>query len=191
MRRVTFLLVLAVTLLGALSAFAFEQTRISQLGSGEKGMRIEIEGRGTVVILLHTKQAPKATSHIIKLIEKGFYDQQRFHRVEKTPKPFLVQVGDPTTTGPNSQDISRAGKGGTGSRIPFEETNFPNIAGAVGLAASSTDRNSGDSQFYMLLDNATFLDGNYTVFGKVISGMEVLKKVELGDRIKSITLVTG
>ncbi len=187
LRSLFFSLILCLSVLG--SALAEEQGR-KTLAAGETGLRVEVEGRGNILILLHTKEAPRTTAKILNLVRSKFYDQLRVHRVEKSPKPFLVQVGDPQSRSGNL-DNPTMGSGGSGEKVAFEETSFPNTAGAVGLAASPTDRNSGDSQFYMLLGNATFLDGNYTVFGKVLSGMDVLHTMDKGDRIKSITVVTG
>lgn len=158
----------------------------SGLKAGETGVKIEIEGRGDVVLRLYTKEAPKTTAHILRLVRQGFYDGHRFHRVEKTPKPFLVQVGDP-----NSKTGDLSGNGGSGAKIAYEDSGFRHIAGAVGLGHAVGDRDSGDSQFYMLLDQSTFLDGNYTVFGQVVSGMDVLRRIERGDRITRVTIVSG
>jgi cyclophilin family peptidyl-prolyl cis-trans isomerase len=158
--------------------------------SGETVMRIAVEGRGNVFVLLHTKEAPRTTSHIIRLVEQKFYDGQRFHRVAKSPRPFLVQVGDPGTKTIDVDD-PRIGSGGSGARIPFEDTGKANVAGAVGLSTVSGDKNSGDSQFYMLLAPSKFLDGSYTVFGQVVAGMDVLAKIEKGDRVVSVTLLRG
>jgi cyclophilin family peptidyl-prolyl cis-trans isomerase len=190
MRRAFLILSLALTLSVVWTALSFGQGRVRTIAPGEVGLRVEIEGRGNVVILLHSKEAPRTTNHILKLVRSGFYDEQRVHRVEKSPKPFLVQLGDPASKSGNL-DSEAMGKGGSGTKIPYEETNYSNLVGAVGLAANPGDRNSGDSQFYMLLDNATFLDGNYTVFGQVISGMDVLRKVDRGDRIKAISVIGG
>lgn len=153
---------------------------------GETVLKLEIEGRGDVFILLHTKEAPKTTAHIIQLVKDSFYDGLRFHRVDNSPKPYLVQVGDPAS---KKGDLS--GNGGSSGNIAFEDSGFTNVAGAVGLARPVKDRDAGDSQFYILLDRSSFLDGNYTVFGKVVNGMDVLKKIEKGDKILHATLVTG
>ncbi len=155
--------------------------------AGETVIKLAIEGRGNVFIRLYTKEAPKTTEHILALVKKSFYDGQRFHRVEKSPKPYLVQLGDPVSK--DNIDSPQIGQGGSGTRVPYEDSGFPNVEGAVGLAHDVDDRNSGDSQFYMLLAPAKFLDGNYTVFGQVVAGLDVLQKVERGDRIQSITVV--
>ncbi len=153
---------------------------------GQTVLKVEVEGRGNIFIRLNTKEAPKTTTHILNLVRRGFYNGQRFHRVERTPKPYLVQTGDP-----NSKSGDLSGKGGSGAKIAYEETGFNNDAGAVGLAHDVSDKNAGDSQFYMLLDRATFLDNNYTVFGRVVEGMDVLQKVVRGDKIVSINVLSG
>ena len=160
----------------------------AQGGRGQGGtlVRIEVEGRGNIVVRFHTKEAPRTTAHILGLIRSGFYNGQRFHKVERSPRPYLAQIGDPAS---KSGDLS--GKGGSGAKIPYEDTGFENIAGAVGLAHDVNNRESGDSQFYLLLDRASFLNNNYTVFGRVVEGMDVLQKLQRGDRVVSITVVSG
>ncbi|MDR3692806.1 MAG: peptidylprolyl isomerase [Fimbriimonas sp.] len=156
--------------------------------AGETVVKIGIEGRGNVYVLLHMKEAPRTSARIAKLVGDGFYNGQRFHRVEQVPKPYLVQIGDP---GSRTGDLSATGNGGTGVKIQYEDSGFKNVAGAVGLARGLEDKNSGDCQFYMLLDRSSFLDGNYTVFGQVVAGMEVLKKIQWGDRVLSMTIERG
>ena len=158
--------------------------------AGETILRLSIESRGVVSILLHTRSAPKTTARIIQLAEQKFYDGQRFFKVMKSPKPFLVQIGDPMTKEAGA-DLTKAGAGGTGTTVPFEDSGNPNVLGAVGLAAKPDNRDSGDSQFYILLGPSRFLDGQHTVFGQVVGGIEVLKRIELGDRITSATIVRG
>ena len=158
--------------------------------AGETVLKVDIEGRGSYYVQLFTDKAPKTTEHILKLVQKKFYDGQRYHRVEKSPKPFLIQVGDPQSKS-EPVDSDKMGKGGSGSKIAFEDTKRSNLAGMVGLAASPTDRNTGDSQFYVLLADSAFLDGNYTVFGRVVLGMDVVRQIERGDRVTAITVLNG
>ncbi len=179
MRRL-FLVFLAIFL----TAFAAAQGG----DSGAPRLRLEIEGKGAVVIRLYPDKAPKAVAHIVKLAKDGFYDGLRFHRVERTPRPYLAQVGDPQS---KSGSLDVAASKGTGAKVPYEDSGLPNIAGAVGLARLvAQDRDSGDSQFYILLGKQPFLDGNYTVFGQVTDGMDVVKRIDKGDRITKAT-VTG
>ncbi len=176
-----------VFLLGlALLTFGGAQTYTPK--AGETVIKMEIEGRGNVFILLHLKEAPKTASRIMKLASDGFYNQQRFQRVVQTPKPYLVQIGDPAS---KDGDLSNITNGGSGTKIAYEESGFKNVAGAVGLARNIDDKNSGDSQFYMLLDRSSFLDGNYTVFGQVVAGMDVLKKIQKGDKVVSMGILKG
>lgn len=172
---------------GAISIAAFGQTYTPQ--AGETVLRLEVEARGNIFIKLHTKEAPKTTDHILKLVRQGFYNGQRFFRVSKTPRPYLVAFGDPDSRDLRKLDSETIGQRGSGSRIPFEESGFKHEAGAVGLSTLPNDRNSGDSQFYMLLAPSRFLDGNYTVFGRVVAGMDVLNKVEKGDSVVRITVL--
>lgn len=150
-------------------------------------LRLEIEGKGTVTIRLYPDKAPKAVAHIVQLAKRGFYDGLRFHRVEKTPRPYLVQVGDPQSKS-GSLDSQSMGTKGAGSKVPYEDSGLTNVVGAVGLARLGQDRDSGDSQFYILLGRQPFLDGNYTVFGQVSDGMDVVKRIEKGDRITKATI---
>jgi cyclophilin family peptidyl-prolyl cis-trans isomerase len=154
--------------------------------SGETVIKVAIEGRGNVFIRLYTKEAPKTSAHIVDLVRTGFYDNQRFHRVVKSPRPYLVQIGDPAT---KTRDVEDTGNGGSGSKVAYEDSGLSHEIGAVGLAAPKGEKDSGDSQFYIMLAPAKFLDGNYTVFGKVVAGMDVVQKIERGDRVVSVTLV--
>ena len=117
--------------------------------SGETVVKLEIEGRGNVFFALHLKEAPKTATRIMKLVTDGFYNGLRFHRVVQTPKPYLAQVGDPES---KTADLNTLNKGGSGVKLAYEDSGFKNIAGAVGLARLIDDKNSGDSQFYILLD---------------------------------------
>ncbi|CAN5506134.1 hypothetical protein BH11ARM1_BH11ARM1_16920 [soil metagenome] len=173
-------LVLSVLLLGV----AMGQNYTAK--PGETLLKLEVEGRGNIIIKLHSKQAPKTVEHILELVKAGFYNGQRFHRVERTPKPYLVQVGDP-----NSKSGDLSGAGATNGTLAYEDSGFKNEAGAVGLAHSVDNRDTGDGQFYMLLDRSSFLDNNYTVFGRVVDGMDVLRKIVKGDRLVSVTVVGG
>jgi len=155
---------------------------------GETVIKLAIEGRGNIFIKLHTDKAPRTCAHILDLVNNRFYDSQRVFRAEKTPRPYAIQLGDPLTKS-KSIDDPAIGTGGSGTHVAFEDSGYPNEEGAVGLSAIPGDKNSGDSQFYILMSRANFLDGNYTVFGKVVLGMDVVKHVERGDKVLSITVV--
>lgn len=149
-----------------------------------------LESKGEFTITLNTKAAPKTCAHIISLVEKGFYNGLKFHRAERKPRPFLVQIGDPATRNEEISD-EKVYRGGSGSRVDKEESGLANELGAVGLASIPEENIPGDSQFYILLSPAKFLDGKYTVFGKVTAGLEVIQKIEKGDKVASVRVVRG
>ncbi|MCC7434480.1 MAG: peptidylprolyl isomerase [Methanoregulaceae archaeon] len=159
--------------------------------AGETIMKVAIEGRGNLYIKLFTAEAPKTTNHIMGLVRRNFYDGQRIFRVDRSPKPFLLQMGAPGSRTKSMDDPTLLTEG-TGAKIPFEDSGFlHDQAGRVGLSAQPGDRNSGDAQFHILLGPSRFLDGNYTVFGQVVGGLALLSKIEKGDRIVSVTLMGG
>jgi len=160
------------------------------VAAGDTLLHINVQGRGEIVIKLYTREAPKATAHIIALAKSGFYNGQRFYRVIRTPRPYLAQLGAADSRTRAMEDPVLPGEG-TGTKIPYEDSGYSHdAAGVVGLSHQATDKNSGDSQFYMLLAPAKFLDGNYTVFGKVVEGMSVLQSLERGDTVTSATVTT-
>ncbi|MBS1714110.1 MAG: peptidylprolyl isomerase [Armatimonadetes bacterium] len=189
--RVLFLPLLSkavvAAILAVISVLAVAQVRAKP---GQTLWLIDVKGRGQIQVELYTAKAQKATAQIIKLSQQGFYNGQKFFKVVKQPRPFLIQTGDPGSKSKPMDDPS-LGKGGSGARVPYEDSGVPNDTGAVGLSTLPNDRDSGDSQFYILLGPAKFLDGSYTVFGKVVGGMDVVRAVELGDQVTSTSIVRG
>lgn len=122
---------------------------------------------GQVVIELRPDLAPKHVARIKELTREGYYNGVAFHRVIDG---FMAQGGDPTGTG----------AGGSGKKIPAEFSAEPHIRGICSMARTS-DPHSADSQFFIVFDDATFLDRQYTVWGKVISGMEAVDKLKRGE----------
>jgi cyclophilin family peptidyl-prolyl cis-trans isomerase len=176
--------VLVIALVGMIGAQDYKPR------SGETVMKLAVEGRGNVYIRLYTKEAPKTTKHISNLVKKGFYDGQKFFRVVTTPRPYIAQIGDPQTKTKDIDDPS-IGNGGSGERVPYEDTKKSNETGTVGLSTLPKDRDSGDSQFYINLAPNKFFDGNYTVFGVVVDSMEVVRKIQRGDRVTKATILEG
>ncbi len=121
---------------------------------------------GTVLIEMRPDLAPKHVARIKELVRKGFYDGLTFHRVIEG---FMAQGGDPKGTG----------TGGSGVKLPAEFSKQPFVRGTVGMARSQ-DPNSGDSQFFICFAPAPFLDGQYTVWGQVIEGMQYVDKIKRG-----------
>ncbi len=144
-----------------------------------------IENRGTMVLELYPKAAPKTVAHFVDLCKQHFYDGIKFHRVEPG---FVVQGGDPKSKdlSPDQFETNGVGSHGSGTTVPLE-AKLPHIAGSVGLARAQ-DPNSGDSQFYINLKDNGDLDGKYCVFGRVIEGADIAPKIQIGDRITSLTV---
>ena len=135
---------------------------------------------GNVKIELFPDVAPKHVERIKKLAGEGKYDNVVFHRVIDG---FMAQTGDVKfgNSSSNDFDLSRAGMGG--SDLPDLDAEFndiPHAKGTVSMARSS-DPNSANSQFFICFEPAPSLDRNYTVFGKVIEGMEHVDKIKKGD----------
>jgi cyclophilin family peptidyl-prolyl cis-trans isomerase len=183
MRRILFVLVL-------LAASVLVWGQGYQPKPGETILKLSVANRGDIYIQLHTAEAPNATSQIARLVEDQFYDRQTFYRVDKEPVPFLIQTGDPQSKELDPDD-PELGSGGSGNTVAYEDSGFPSVAGAVGLATQYQDPDSGDSQFFILLSDKPYLARNYTIFGKVVAGMDVVRQVERGDRIESAVILRG
>lgn len=123
---------------------------------------------GRVVIELLPQVAPKHVARIKELVRQGFYNGIVFHRVIDG---FMAQTGDPTGTG----------MGGSGKKLAAEFNSEPHVRGTVSMARAK-DPNSADSQFFICFADARFLDRQYTVWGKVTSGMEFVDKIKKGDQ---------
>lgn len=154
-----FLLTLIALMFVAAPAFAAE-------ADPENTLYLDLKD-GRVVIEMRPDLAPKHVERIKELTRQGFYNGLIFHRVIDG---FMAQGGDPTGTG----------TGGSGKNIPAEFSPEPFARGVVGMARSASP-NSGDSQFYIMFAETPSLNGQYTVWGKVTSGMEFVDKIAKGE----------
>jgi len=146
---------------------------------------IMLEKGGQITLELFPTDAPKHVENFLKLARAGFYDGQRFHRVVPG---FVVQLGDPKSkTLP--MDHPDMGTGGPGYTVNAEFNSRKFERGVLGMARGN-DPNSAGSQFYIMLGPASHLDGQYTAFGRVVSGMEVVDGIKVGDRVKSIKITS-
>ncbi|MCL4188141.1 MAG: peptidylprolyl isomerase [Rhodobacteraceae bacterium] len=135
------------------------------------------EAQGRVVIELLSDVAPNHVERVLALAEAGAYDGVVFHRVIEG---FMAQTGD-VRYGRAGGDLSRAGMGG--SDLPDLRGEFsrePFLRGAVGMARAQSPH-SANSQFFIMFADGRFLDGDYTVFGRVVEGMEVVDRIRRGD----------
>lgn len=124
---------------------------------------------GVVDIELRPDLAPGHVKRVIELTEKGFYNGIVFHRVIEG---FMAQSGDPTGTGMGGSDLPN---------LAAEFTNAEHFTRGVVGAARSSDPNSANSQFFIMFADNTGLDGQYTIWGKVVAGMEVVDKITRGE----------
>jgi peptidyl-prolyl cis-trans isomerase B (cyclophilin B) len=140
--------------------------------------------KGTFEFETYPNEAPKTVAHILGLVKKRFYNGMRVHRMVPN---FVVQMGDPLSRDMSQKDMW--GTGGSGTKIGAGEVSKlrTHVRGAVGIAYAKDPRNA-DSQFYVTLSATPQLNAEYTVFGKVISGMDVVTKLAIGDRIARVTI---
>jgi cyclophilin family peptidyl-prolyl cis-trans isomerase len=131
--------------------------------------------KGNIKFRFWSKDAPNTSARIAELVHSGFYNGLTFHRVEPG---FVVQGGDP----------SGNGTGGSGRKQNAEFNRQIHILGSVAMARRGDDVNSADSQFYIALAELPSLDGQYTVFGQVVEGIEVVQKIQVGDKMTKVTI---
>lgn len=132
--------------------------------------------KGTVTIELFSTEAPGTVANFEKLIKEGYYDGLNFHRVIKG---FVAQGGCPQGNG----------SGGPGYTIPCETKGNPKKHERGSLSMAHRGPNTGGSQFFIVYEPQPHLDGVHTVFGKVIEGLEVVDKIEQGDKMNKVTIV--
>lgn len=136
--------------------------------------------KGDIVCELNIERAPLSATNFIQLAQGGYYNGLTFHRVESG---FVIQGGDPAGNG----------TGGPGYTVKGETTNgLKHGEGALAWARTgdnvNPERRSSGSQFYITLAPTLFLDGQYTVFGQTIKGMDVVKKISRGDKMLAVTI---
>lgn len=126
---------------------------------------------GDIVIELWPDVAPNTVNNFKSLAKRGFYDGTCFHRIVKG---FIVQGGDPLTKDPDKEHLW--GTGGPGYHLKAEFHDRPHLRGVISMARGE-DPDSAGSQFFICLSDARFLDGQYTAFGRVVKGMEVVDRI--------------
>ncbi|MCE5324728.1 peptidylprolyl isomerase [bacterium] len=162
-------------LISANATFAAEAVKDEKPETGRWAV-IETN-KGTIKFALYEKDAPITTKNFIELANSKFYDGLTFHRVVPG---FVIQGGDPNGDG----------TGGSPNKIKLEVS--PKLkhdaAGVVAMARAS-DPNSASCQFYITLAAVPYLDMNYAVFGRVVEGLDVVKKIQIGDVMKTVRIV--
>ncbi len=133
---------------------------------------VDLAKGGSFTIALRPDKAPQTVERFAGKAKSGFYNNLTFHRVED----WVVQGGDPQGTGTG------------GGRVPSEYNDLAFKTGAVGIARGQDPAFNNDSQWFVVLKDSTFLDKQYTNFGQVTSGMDVVRGIKIGDKIKTITI---
>lgn len=158
--------ILALTM-AALVTFSFSGCKKAEEVTGNK-VKFTMENGGSFIIELYPEYAPETCENFLNLVSEGFYDGLTFHRVIDD---FMAQGGDPEGTG-----FGGSGKEikGEFSRNGFKQNTLSHTRGVVSMARSD-DYNSASSQFFICYVDATYLDGDYAAFGKVVEGMDVVE----------------
>jgi peptidyl-prolyl cis-trans isomerase B (cyclophilin B) len=161
----------AALTLGLVTARADETKKADAKKSDAKEVAVIKTSAGDMVIEFWPDVAPKTVANFKKLAKQGFYDGTAFHRVIKG---FMIQGGDPLTKDPSKE--ATWGTGDPGYKIDAEFNDKSHVRGVISMARSN-DPNSAGSQFFICHGNPTFLDHQYTAFGKLIKGDDVLEKI--------------
>ena len=175
-------LLLLATLIVALAAPTGAWAQAPKPAEPEKGSsrvkqtaEITMDKGGVIKIEFFPEDAPKTVENFVTLAKKGFYDGLTFHRVEPN---FVVQGGVPKGDG----------TGDPGYKIKAEFNKQQHVRGVLAMARSQAPDSAG-CQFYITLAPAHFLDGKYTVFGKVVSGMNIVDGIKKGDKMKTVKII--
>jgi cyclophilin family peptidyl-prolyl cis-trans isomerase len=146
--------------------------------------------KGTIELETYPEEAPKTVAQIVGLVKRNFYNGQRFHRAADTGFG-LIQIGDPQTRNVTMREWW--GRGGSGKPIGVAEITKKrrHVRGAVAMAYPGTDPRSADSQFFINTKPHPEWDAKYTVFGRVIKGMDVVEKIQIADVLKKAYVKEG
>jgi peptidyl-prolyl cis-trans isomerase B (cyclophilin B) len=157
---------------------------LSEFPNDQDGAEVEAvikTDKGEIVLRFFPDVAPVTVAGFLNLARSGFYDGTTFHRVEPG---FVIQGGDPKSKDANAADV---GTGGPGYYLPAEFNSRPHETGTLSMARSQSP-NSGGSQFFICLAPQPGLDGEYTVFGETVSGMEVVNAITPGDVMREVVI---
>ncbi len=178
MKKFLVLIMTALFCQGAASMKVTEPKKPMEFVKGKTYKAIFHTSKGDITCELYPKKAPLSVTNFINLVNSGFYNGLTFHRVVNN---FVIQGGDPEGTG----------RGGSGYTTAAE-IGLPHVEGALAWARLpdevNPEKRSSGSQFYITLEEVPFLDGEYTVFGQTTGGLEVTKKIKVGDKIESVEL---
>jgi peptidyl-prolyl cis-trans isomerase B (cyclophilin B) len=140
--------------------------------------------KGVMEIAFYANRAPNTVAAFIELANSGYFDGTKFHRVIQGE---LIQGGDPFSR----SDDARTGTGGPGWRLAAEFNSVPHEAGTVAMARTDEGPDTAGSQFYIALRPLPGLDGEYTVFGQLVKGLDVANRITAGTVVRSVKIVAG
>ena len=158
------------------------ETSLEQYKTENPVVALYIEKYGSIVMELYPDVAPNTVNNFIYLVKEGFYDNNTIHRLVPG---FVIQGGDPTGTGTGSPGYQIKGEF---SNNGFEN-NLKHTKGIVSMARGAYSNDSAGSQFFIVLDTAEYLDGDYAAFGKVIDGWENIENIVKNERVSDT--ITG
>ncbi len=170
--RMIIVLAMLTMVTGKISLAATKTATDEKSSADSKSPHVLVKTKfGDMKLVLFPELAPKHVESFLKLVKSGFYNGTIFHRIIPG---FMIQGGDPLTKDPANR--SRYGTGGPGYTLPAE---FNRVAHEKGIlsAARTADPNSAGSQFFIMVDKAPHLDGQYTVFGEIVKGLDVVETI--------------
>lgn len=179
MKTISFLFVLSLIFCqGVFAMKPSEPKKPMQFTEGKTYKAVIHTSKGKIICELYPDKAPMSVTNFIVLAKEGFYNGLSFHRVVPS---FVIQGGDPDGTG----------QGGPGYTLPAE-IGLSHAKGALAWARLpdqvNPQKRSSGSQFYITLEEIPYLDGEYTVFGHTVDGLDVVKKIKVGDKIEKVEI---
>ena len=171
MQKLVMRLAMAVSVMTAAWTLVGPAGVASETGAGKAPKAVIKTKFGDMEIAFFPDKAPNHVQNFIKLAKSGYYNGTIFHRVIPG---FMIQGGDPNTKDPKKPETY--GMGGPSDKLKAEFNDTPHRRGIVSMARSN-DPNSAGSQFFIVVKDSNFLDGQYTAFGEVVKGMEVADKI--------------
>ena len=147
-----------------------KENQKEDLLSGKYKVEIKVKDYGTIQLELDADTAPITVTNFVNLVNSKFYDGLTFHRIMEG---FMIQGGDPDHNGTGGSEKTIKGEFSSNG----VENNISHTRGVISMARSGNDNNSASSQFFIVQEDSTFLDGNYAAFGHVVKGMDIVDKI--------------
>ncbi|MBQ8892633.1 MAG: peptidylprolyl isomerase [Bacilli bacterium] len=172
MKKLSFvLLILVIFITGcSIKNLFVKENESEELMSGKVNVNIDVKDYGVIKLELDADVAPITVTNFVNLAKEHFYDGLTFHRIMDG---FMIQGGDPEHNGTGGSEKTIKGEFSSNG----VENNISHVRGVISMGRRSNDNNSASSQFFIVHQDSTFLDGNYAAFGKVIEGMEIVDKI--------------